>query len=141
MKHIYVILMLAFLLSFGSCNVSNPEAIHKNDIRNILYDISIAYNEKDHLRIMNNVHQDYLHDGKWDYDLREYWRSQMAIYSLLSISSINISLDDYLATASFIIKFEDASGSQEFYAPSQFGYCSYFLYEQGKWQLIGNQRY
>lgn len=132
-------LLLLLLLALFSCgDNSGNEA--ETLIRDIIYDISRDFNWNEIDGIMDHVHPDYLHNGMYDYQLRILWLNRQAEYDLLSCEVSSVELWDNLATVHMIMTFESSSGPPLSYSePETHGDASFFLYEQGKWWLYGNQ--
>lgn len=135
------ILMLAVAaLALASCEVSSPEDIARSRIKDIIYDLTSAFNWKQIGSIMQYVHPDYLHNGLQDHELRELWLDRMALYDLLTCSVLEIAVDGDYAVVSMELTFQSAEhGTQVLNEPHSSGDVSYFYNDGSGWRIYGNQ--
>lgn len=142
MRIMFIVLgLLAILLLMQACDLGNATGSEEARIRGMLYDLSVAFNQKDIFRLMAMIDQDYLHSGLNHFSVRELWLNRMAEYQLLSLSYVNVSIQGDLATASFGIVFESATQTDSFEAPNDLGDFAFFIQKNGEWKIYGNQRY
>ncbi|MDP2172622.1 MAG: hypothetical protein Q8M98_03230 [Candidatus Cloacimonadaceae bacterium] len=138
---IRLIILLIIALMIGSCGWNDPDDTAISEIRDILYDISVSFNFGNITGIMRHAHPDYLHKGMRDYQLRELWLDRMALYSMLNMENILISVNGERATATMLMRFQSASDTLILDEPNISGDASYFYYDGNKWRLYGNQSY
>lgn len=141
MRLIRLFFLLLMLITLVTCDLTNPIDNDSSQIKDLLYDLSIAFNNKEIENVMNYVHPDFLHNGLIPFTLRELWLDRMAVYSLMSIENISVQVTDEHAVATFRIRFEGQDGEIEYEAPFELSDVSYFYFHQDKWKLYGNQVY
>lgn len=134
MRKIFLIpLLMLFLISI-SCDTSSPEELDKNDILDIFDSIQLSFNIDDLDGIMQNFHQDFFHDGDFNWERDVIWVSRLADYNVLLFEDIEINLNGNYATVSFLMNLDSIT----FEEPSEDnGDISYFYYDLGSWKVCG----
>jgi len=129
--------LLILMIALGSCSLKdgNPS---ESSIKDILYDLEVAFNTKDRYRFFQHFHPDYNHDSGSFGQVREAWLNLMASYDLIAIRNIVVEVDGQNAIAYFTMIFTDDGIESEVYAPIQNGELSYFGKDGNVWKVIGN---
>ncbi|MCB5231357.1 MAG: hypothetical protein WCX83_01010 [Candidatus Cloacimonas sp.] len=136
------LLFLLALFSFSSCRLSDANQVDVYQINEILDDIEngvLLYNPE---QIVQYVHPEFLHNGNYARDIEMIWQIRTVNYSRLKLEQREIKISYIYATVK--MKMTLKSGDREIVSdePSdEYGDLSYFIRENGKWYLYGNQRY
>jgi len=131
------LVLLAMLLS--NCAESNPDSIAQQEIRDILYSLSLDFNMNDVAGIMEYLSTQYLHKGMISYNFNDLWLDRMAQFSLLEIEVLYIEVTDNKAVVHSNNKFTSAIENVTLSEPEDSGDISYFIRENGVWRICGNQ--
>jgi len=131
------LVLLAMLLS--NCAESNPDSIAQQEIRDILYSLSLDFNMNDVAGIMEYLSTQYLHKGMISYNFNDLWLDRMAQFSLLEIEVLYIEVPDNKAVVHSNNKFTSATENVTLSEPEDSGDISYFIRENGVWRIYGNQ--
>ncbi|PKN76173.1 MAG: hypothetical protein CVU49_02055 [Candidatus Cloacimonetes bacterium HGW-Cloacimonetes-2] len=133
--------LLILLLLLTACGVTEPEDNAQTEIRSILDDIAYAASfTKDINVIMQNVDNDYLHNGMNSWSLRNLWQDRLARYALLEISNIIFYINGDYARISMRMEFIDPEGGLILEEPLDSGDISYFAYNGQRWVICGKDR-
>ncbi len=133
MKHLLFFFVIASIIV--SCDLSDPEDVDKAEIEDILNDIVISYTFLDLEGIMENYHLDFLH-GSDSFNAEQIiWEIRQNEYDVMSITDIDIELNDNFATAFFTLTFDEQTTQEP---SAEFGDMSYFYREYDDWKICGN---
>jgi hypothetical protein len=129
-------------LLMGSCSdTTSPGQAAVIQINRLLDDLEDAVREYDIEKVSEHLHYDFLHNGKEKDDLIFIWYQRLLSFDHLSLSEREIKVTGFLARASFRMTFSSADSTLVTEEPSeQFGDVSFFIRDEGKWHLFGNQR-
>ncbi len=139
---IFLSLIFSLFLLFSCSRVTGPEEAARIEINNLLDDIEEAvllYNPE---VIIDMLHYDFLHNGRDKYDQSLIWYQRLLTFDTMYLQNRTVVIDNYLAEATFemtLIGSDTTLVTQE--PSSEFGDISFFVREDGRWQLYGNQRY
>lgn len=138
-KLLLPLLLLALLAA--SCGLaSSPQELDEGQIKDILYDIESKFNANDIDGLMDHVHSDYYHNSMYGHQLRLRWLDLRARYELLDITDLEVEVEADFATAGMRLTFHSATGDLSYLEPDSVGDISYFYYDDGVWQIIGNRQ-
>lgn len=144
MKHrqtwhfIRLAVMIIGLLALLSCD-AQTQSQDKAEIENIIYDISRDFNWNDIPGIVAYLHPDYRHNGMQGMQFRELWLNRKTTYELLDFVIHDIAISGDYAIVSMQLSFQTSGEDLVYEEPQTSGDISYFYYDQGEWQLYGNQ--
>jgi len=134
MRKLLLFPLLLLLLIIISCDTSSSEELDKNDILDIFDSIQLSFNIYDLDGIMLNYHQDFYHDGDFNWERDVIWVSRLADYDVLLFENIEITLNGNYATVSFFMHLDSIT----FEEPSEDnGDISYFYYDMENWKVCG----
>jgi hypothetical protein len=139
MKKIGILLLLV-IIAFCACD-TNSAILDEEEIRNIIYDISYDFSWNDINGIMEYVHNDFRHNGMYRDELRFLWNERRKRYQLLSCDISQIYIDNEYATVFMTMTYQSATETVSFSEPDTFGDASYYYFDQGRWQIYGNQEW
>ena len=134
------ILQLLVIIALCACD-THSEILDEEEIRNIIYDISYDFSWNDINGIMEYVHKDFRHNGMYRDELRLLWNERRNRYQLLSCDISQIYIDNEYATVFMTMTYQSATETVSFSEPDTFGDASYYYFDQGKWQIYGNQEW
>lgn len=129
------------MLSLVSCDKRDALSNDKKEIQDLLYNFQSAFNYKDIETLMAGFHVDYLHDGYIVWTIRERWLDLFSTYDVLTIETIDISIEYFQAVVTMRLRFESPTLVQSYNAPEEMGDVSYLYYEDNRWQFHGNREY
>lgn len=131
------LLILAILI--GSCDISSPQSADQQEIRDLFYQIGKAFNWADITAIMEHIHPDFRHQGMYKWQIRNVWLDRMARYSLMETNITHIEINGDFATVHFDLTFTSATENVSYLEPDDNGDLSYLYYDNGRWQVWGDQ--
>ncbi|HOH98341.1 MAG TPA: hypothetical protein PL188_08575 [Candidatus Cloacimonadota bacterium] len=134
-----LIVLLLLLLAGVSCDKSDPDQIAQSEIREMLYNLSQDFNRKDMFKIMDRLHQDYLHKGMVSWNFNNQWMEHMGRFALLDIEVLYIEVQNDLAVVHSINTFTSSIETLVLTEPETVGDISYFKWHNGQWLIYGNQ--
>ncbi|MBW6516696.1 MAG: nuclear transport factor 2 family protein, partial [Candidatus Cloacimonetes bacterium] len=137
-------LILVILIGlFVACSeVTKPEAASRIQINQILDDIEDAVFTYDPEKIIDFIHQDFLHNGNDKIDQSYVWQIRLLHFNTMQIDNREIAISQNSAFVSFDMTLIAPDSTVVTEEPSEeYGDISYFIRDEGKWQLYGNQRY
>ena len=134
------ILQLLVIIALCACD-THSEILDEEEIRNIIYDISYDFSWNDINGIMEYVHKDFRHNGMYRDELRLLWNERRNRYQLLSCDISQIYIDNEYATVFMAMTYQSATETVSFSEPDTFGDASYYYFDQGRWQIYGNQEW
>ena len=137
MKPFLILLILSFFLA--SCTGDDPDTIAQNEIRDIMYDISLDFSLGNVYGIMDKVDEEYLHKGMIFWHLNQLWLDRMARFQLLEIEVLYIEIQNDLAVVHSRNTFTSSIETMVYNEPEDNGDVSYFIRRNGKWLIYGNQ--
>ncbi len=141
MKMRFGLLIIIVVLLSGCSGLSSTEDVNKSLITEMLEDIRIAFILADLNAIMSHYHSDYFHNGDFFADEEVKWESRLIEYSEIDITDLDIDISGNFAVASFNLDLISENGSSLYQEPSaENGDLSYLYYENGEWQIFGNQQ-
>jgi len=136
----YLIPILLFLSMLNSsCGISDPQIGAEQEIRDLIYDVTQAYNWGDIDAIMELVHPEFRHEGMYSLQLRQLWLDRLARFPLLETNVTSVEVNGDYAVAHFSMLFASSTESVLSSEPVDNGDLSYFFYDSGKWQIYGDQ--
>jgi len=136
----YLIPILLFLSMLNSsCGISDPQIGAEQEIRDLIYDVTQAYNWGDIDAIMELVHPEFRHEGMYSLQLRQLWLDRLARFPLLETNVTSVEVNGDYAVAHFSMLFTSSTESILSTEPQDNGDLSYFFYDAGKWQIYGDQ--
>ena len=142
MKHPVLTFLVCLLFLFiAGCKNTDPDTIARNEIRDILYDISQDFNTHNIEGIMDHVHPDYLHRSMISWGFNDLWLDRMAQYSLLEIEVLYIDISGDKAIVTSTNTFTSAYETLVLNEPQDSGDISYFIRDNGVWMVYGNQQW
>lgn len=133
-----LILLMAALFCLSSCD-PDPTAADEYEISQIIYDISRDFSWGEVEGIMAHVHPDYRHKGMYSAELRQLWNNRRGLHQLLDCEVSEIEINYDRATVFMTMHFEGTGGNLDYPEPETSGDASYFIYDEGTWQLYGDQ--
>ena len=134
--------MSLLCLSLFSCEFVDPQQDAELKLRDLIYDITQAYNWGDIDVIMMHVHIDFRHKGMTSMQLRQLWLDRMARYPLMEATVTGVDGSGAFATVSMNLTFTSATENVQYTEPQDNGDLSYFIATAGgKWQIYGDQMY
>ena len=139
MKKIGILLLLV-IIALCACD-THSEILDEGEIRNIIYDISYDFSWNDINGIMEYVHKDFRHNGMYRDELRLLWNERRNRYQLLSCDISQIYIDNEYATVFMTMTYQSATETVSFSETDTFGDASYYYFDQGRWQIYGNQEW
>jgi hypothetical protein len=134
---ILIIIGIVFVLS--GCKQTTTSSYDKDRIEQIMYDIHLAYEQNDINNLLQNFHLLYLHNGQTMWQIEQVWLNRRSEYPLIEFQNISIVVHDDEATVSFTMKLEKPGEIISSSEPNANGDLSYFIYDDDKWQVYGNQ--
>ncbi len=140
-KYILIMLIAIYLFSCKATTTVNEQIDYS--IKEILSQIEIDFNFGDIDSLITFISPHFEHKGK-DYNQEVlFWRDLYYQYTFLSIDNIEVQRLTYeKAKAKFILTFKNSTETVQYNEPSeQFGDLSYFIFENGKWKLIGKDNF
>ena len=140
MRKLIPLLILLCLLVAG-CEVFDPQQNAELELRDLIYEITQAYNWGDIDTIMQQVNMDFRHKGMSSMQLRQLWLDRMARYPLMEAIVTSVDGSGAFATVSLDMRFTSATESVLYTEPQDNGDLSYFIHAGGKWQIYGDQMY
>ncbi len=123
----------------SSCGISDPQIGAEQEIRDLIYDVTQAYNWGDIDAIMELVHPEFRHEGMYSLQLRQLWLDRLARFPLLETNVTSVEVNGDYAVAHFSMLFASSTESVLSSEPVDNGDLSYFFYDSGKWQIYGDQ--
>lgn len=135
------LIILPLLILLGSCKGSDPDTIAQNEIRDILYDISMNYNAQDIEGIMDHLHDEYLHNSMISWGFNDLWNDRMTQFNLLEIEVLYIEMMGNKAIVHSTNTFISPTHEEVLNEPEESGDISYFIRDDGLWLLYGNQEW
>ncbi len=135
---LFALLSLLMLIS-ASCTPPTNTSYDKEQIRQILTNIKLAYEQHDIDGIMQYYNSSFLHNGMHTWQAEELWLDRMSEYPYIDFEDITIELDVDDAVATFTMKLQNPEETVYSDEPQDNGDTSYFVYEDDKWQVFGNQ--
>ena len=139
MKKIGILLLLV-IIALCACD-THSEILDEEEIRNIIYDISYDFSWNDINGIMEYVHKDFRHNGMYRDELRLLWNERRNRYQLLSCDISQIYIDNEYAIVFMTMTYQSATETVSLSEPDTFGDASYYYFDQGRWQIYGNQEW
>jgi hypothetical protein len=139
LRLVLILALAALGLLLASCDLTSPEEVAQNEIRDIIYDLSSNFNWKLVDGIMDHAHPDYLHDGMQSFGLRQLWLDRMSQYDLLDCEIQEVEVDGDFALVRMRMTFTSATGELVLDEPQDSGDASYFYNGGNGWRLYGNQ--
>jgi len=104
-----ILLILSILIS--SCDISDPQISAEQEIRDLIYDLTQAFNWGDINAIMAPVHPSFRHKGMYGMQLRQLWLDRMARFPLLEITVSSVEVNGNYAVAHFSMLFTSSTES------------------------------
>jgi len=132
-------ILLIFCILISSCDISDPQISAEQEIRDLIYDLTQAFNWGDINAIMAPVHPSFRHKGMYGMQLRQLWLDRMARFPLLEITVSSVEVNGNYAVAHFSMLFTSSTESILSTEPQDNGDLSYFIYDAGKWLIYGDQ--
>ncbi len=132
-------LLLAALLLAG-CLATTNSVNDEAEINTVLYKVKQAFINHDINTFMLCFHSDYLHEGMPLWQVRALWQDRMAEFLLIDFQNVRIEVEDYEAVVSFTMKLQKANTTVYSEEPADHGDLSYFIYDNNKWSVYGNQQ-
>lgn len=145
-KYLVLIIALFILLVLTSCREDEGDKIAQREIRDILYDVSVNFNLKDIMGILDYLPAQsdpiqYKHKGKILYHFNQEWNNYMSQFALLEIDVLHIEVNNDRAVAHIRKKFTSAYETLVHNDPEDNGDISYFGRYNGNWYIYGNQQW
>ena len=140
-SQVLILILSVLMLLMAGCKDSDPDTIARNEIKDILYDISQDFNQHNIEGIMDHVHQDYLHKSMISWGFNDLWLDRMAQYSLLEIEVLYIDISGDKAIVTSTNTFTSAYETLVLNEPEDNGDISYFIRDNGVWMVYGNQQW
>lgn len=141
MKLAYLIIALICLTLISSCKLDDASTLAQNEIRDILYDLSLDFNLGNVYGMMNYVDNDYLHKGQITWHLNQEILDRMGRFQLLEIEVLYIEVNGNYAIAHTIDHYSSSLENVDYNEPEYSGYFSYFHRKKGSWLIYGNQNW
>ena len=142
MKRLLLSLVLILvLLLVQSCKDTDADTIARNEIKDLLYDLSLDFNQHNIEGIMDHVHPDYLHKSMISWGFNDLWLDRMAQYSLLEIDVQFIDISNDKAIVTSTNTFTSAYETLVLNEPEDSGDIAYLIRDNGVWMLYGNQQW
>ena len=138
MRYLIPILLFLSMLN-SSCGISDPQIGAEQEIRDLIYDVTQAYNWGDIDAIMELVHPEFRHEGMYSLQLRQLWLDRLARFPLLETNVTSVEVNGDYAVAHFSMLFASSTESVLSSEPVDNGDLSYFFDDSGKWQIYGDQ--
>ncbi|HNZ07039.1 MAG TPA: nuclear transport factor 2 family protein [Candidatus Cloacimonadota bacterium] len=138
MRYLIPILLVLSMLN-SSCGISDPQIGAEQEIRDLIYDVTQAYNWGDIDAIMELVHPEFRHEGMYSLQLRQLWLDRLARFPLLETNVTSVKVNGDYAVAHFSMLLTSSTESILSTEPQDNGDLSYFFYDSGKWQIYGDQ--
>lgn len=139
-----MIIILGFLLGvLISCSeITKPSEAARIQINGLLDAIEDAVITYEPEKIIAMLHRDFLHNGN-DRTAQSYtWQIRLLQYNTMVLQDREITISQISALAAFEMTISSADTTIVTQEPSeQFGDISYFIRDEGRWQLYGNQSY
>lgn len=133
-------LILLFLgIALASCTTDDPNTIAQNEIRDVMYDISLDFNLGNIYGILDKVDDEYLHKGMIFWHLNQMWLDRLARFQLLEIEVLYIEIQNDLAVVHSKNTFTSSIETVVYNEPNDNGDISYFIRRNGQWLIYGNQ--
>ncbi len=137
MRRILTFFCLSLLLLLACDGSVGDQA--QTEIRDIIYDISRDFSWNDIEGIMAHVHPEYLHNGVYREEFRQLWMQRRAQYQLLDCTVSQVDIQDDHATVHLRLDFTATDGDLSYEDPQTSGDISFFVRDNGVWQIYGNQ--
>ena len=134
--------LIPVLLIIACSEVTEPSAAARIQINRLLDDIEDAVLNYEPEFIITLIHPDFLHNGN-DKTAQSYiWHQRLLHFYTMELENREVTISQNSAIASFEMTLIGADSTSVTQEPSnEYGDVSYFIRDEGKWQLYGNQRY
>ena len=136
---IFIFASVLCLLVIG-CKQTTSSSYDKDQINQILYNVRLAYEQNDIDGVMQYYHTSFLHNGQSLWQIREVWQNRRSEYPLLEMQNVSIKIEADEAVVSFTMKLIKPGQIVYSNEPADNGDLSYYLYDNEKWQIWGNQQ-
>ena len=139
---IFIIVLGGVLLLLSCSDVTKPGDAARIQINRLLDDFEDAvynYRVED---ITAHIHRDFLHNGRERGDQVFIWMQRLLLFDQMYLQERTIEVNGIAALASFRMTLSGADSTVVSQEPSaEYGDISYFIRDEGRWQLYGNQLY